>query len=314
MDRRNVQSMDLQRGWNIAERDLRTWRLLEHIADNSRGSDVTTLPEWAQNTTSSEYADALEDVSEFDSHGWFDINNPGAALPTLRISGAGADQVRTIRMRRNDRGIRTKEIDDAMLYWLDAERVAGVSQPVIDRFTETPYGLWYGAPFPGTEVIDSGDWLHELGFIKGVRIEEAGVIRPKLTPKGLAVVNREGSVHDTHESSVAGVIHQTTWNVGPNAQIQQGNQTANINNVTNSEQAETVATLVAILGDLATERDDTPGADSAADDLEAAAAGPDRGAIRRAVVIAQSAAMAAIGTDLGNQAVHLSNHLLWQLV
>lgn len=64
--------MELGNGWGLSEPLLRKLRLLEYFADNSRGSSIPPLPEWAQQPGSKEHEDAISDLQDFDSRGWLD--------------------------------------------------------------------------------------------------------------------------------------------------------------------------------------------------------------------------------------------------
>jgi hypothetical protein len=210
-----------EQGWNLAESTSHQIRLLEHLAETGSGSYYARLPEWAQDSSTDIHGQVTADLDNFEAHGLVTNSKSIGGPPQTRLLAPGKAKVEEIRAARADRAERNKQVRDAVLHWLYDRDLAGVHMPVMSDFTKTPFGLYYGVPFDGSEIGRATAWLESFGYITGIKSAEAGIIRASITPKGTQLAESDRSVNDP-EPSQGGGVHLTINQHGDYAVAQAG--------------------------------------------------------------------------------------------
>lgn len=301
--------MDLGNGWGLNETLLRKLRLLEYFSDNSRGSTIPPLPEWAREPGSKEHADAISDLEDFASRGWlrnFGQDYGGGA--NAQVVGPGYAFVEEIREQRQNRTLRAKAARDALLHWLREVKFDSDQAPELYAVLDTKFGRFFDEPFTQREIDAASAYLYDQGYIIGPTVDESeAILRPSIQARGIEAVDSNLSVSDRHTIPTPSII-TTTTNITGNSNVVQAGSPGGSQHVTlTTEQSAEVDRLIAGLRELVVT---SPDADEAADEVEQAAASNDLGRFQRALLSAQAAAMTAIGTDAGNQVVQLAHTLL----
>ena len=118
----------------------------------------------------------------------------------------------------------------SLLQWLDANRQA---VQVSASFLEDELALYFGEPFSLEEVKDTVQYLIGEGYVEGTPLEEEidfGIVRPRLTSKGVACVKKFGGNVAKYEEAQRPAGHVINVK-GVNTQISTGdhsNQTMNV--------------------------------------------------------------------------------------
>lgn len=300
--------MDLGNGWGLNETLLRKLRLLEYLADHSGRSLIPGLPEWAQQNGTKEHDDAISDLEDFNSRGWlrnFEQDNGGGA--SAELVGPGVAFVEDVRERRSNKQARNQATRDAILHWLHGAYLDGVRSPEDDAFFRTPFGLWYGQPFPAEDVQRATQWLDERGYVKGVHSAMGYVFRPRITTEGITVVESERSVNDPEPRGGGDTTNYISQKGQQNFAQQAGAGARQRAEVTfGVEQRAQVQTLAdALERTIATTSEPVPAeiVDAPAE-LRAGEQTNDTGRIQAAVRAVQLAAAGSFGAAMGNDVYH----------
>ena len=71
------------------------------------------------------------------------------------------------------------------MQWLhDTDPGPNRDDMLVQEIMGTPYALYYGQPFTEQEIERAVNYLGDRGLVDGVRVEEHGLVRMKLTPTG----------------------------------------------------------------------------------------------------------------------------------
>jgi hypothetical protein len=191
--------VDLGNGWGLPEPLQRKLRLLEHLADNSRGSTIANVPDWVGQPGTPEHADVVSDFEEFDARGWLNsFGRSGGGGVHAQLAGAGYAVVEEVRIRRQDRQLRHDAVLDALLAWLYDRHLDDVDSPPTSDFTASRFGQFYSDPFTDAEIVRGTRQLAEDGYITGTGAWGAGIPRPRITSKGIQTARARRSVNDDH--------------------------------------------------------------------------------------------------------------------
>lgn len=299
--------MDLDQGWGLTERQLRKMRLLEYIADGSRGGGVPRLPDWAPEGSEAR-DEAITHLKLFDSYGWLEnFAIGGGNNAHARISGPGMAYLDTVRDRRGNARARREALPDAILAWLYDWEADHSERPQIQVFTASDFGKWFGEPFSFDAVSQATRDLAAEGLIDGPDAAEAGILEPKLTPDGSRFMRTGRSFLEPPPSGGGTYITQH----GPQSIAQAGGAGSTLSaqiTVTNAMHHEAFD-IARQLRQLTSHLPEPDEAEAAAGELEQAATQRDVGLLRRAAVRGQgvllTSMVGAAGADLYLQLHHL---------
>ena len=109
----------------------------------------------------------------------------GSLIPAAMLTGPGAAEADRRAQRRDDPQQRAFACRDALVCWLQRERLQGNKFPVITGFREQPAYWFEGFPFEEKEVEDATRDLRDRELVAGTGSFGGGIARPTLTHKGV---------------------------------------------------------------------------------------------------------------------------------
>ena len=165
------------------------------------------------------------------------------------LSSAGADVVEEARRLRAQRSGRNQALRPALLQWLYDQGIE--SSPVLTKFLDSADNQFYGAPFEESELHAASRWLHDEGYISGSGTLQGGIIRPKLTSKGVRAVEQGEDVNRGPKASGATYFNTHVYGPASNVAVasKDFSQTSNTNN--QAAAAEVLAAVHEVLDVLA---------------------------------------------------------------
>ncbi len=109
----------------------------------------------------------------------------GSLIPAAMLTGPGAAEADRRAQRRDDPQQRAFACRNALVCWLQRERLRGNKFPVITGFREQPANWFEGYPLEAKEVQDATLYLRDKGLVAGTGSSGGGIPRPTLTDKGV---------------------------------------------------------------------------------------------------------------------------------
>jgi hypothetical protein len=167
------------------------------------------------------------------------------------LSSAGADVVEEVRRLRAQRSGRNQALRPALLQWLYDQGIE--SSPVLTKFLDSADNQFYGAPFEESELHAASRWLHDEDYISGSGSLQGGIIRPKLTSKGVRAVEQGEDVNRGPKASGATYFNTHVYGPASNVAVASNDfsQTSNTNNQAATAAAEVLAAVREVLDVLA---------------------------------------------------------------
>ncbi len=129
----------------------------------------------------------------------------------VQLTNAGRREVERVCGLRGERVAINKASRDALVCWLyDSDATTPDDQVPVEAFSGTPYGWWWGQPFPARQVTLALQFLEAKKLVDGVHTEEQGLVLAYLTTDGvdcaesgltvqeyLVARDRAGNVHQS---------------------------------------------------------------------------------------------------------------------
>lgn len=307
-----------ERGWTTRESDLLAIRFMDWIdtyqASGRIPAAITFYPD--DELTPAQSEALKETITDLRSRGLIDGQDmlAGPLMFGAMLTAYGTEMLRARQQRRRSKRARLIAARDALLDWLYENSDERGQAEEFEQFAGTTSGHFEGEPFTVPEIIAAATFLHDTGFVEGVKVwSEWPVIKPALTPKGLSAVEAER--YTAEPDTPMGDTFSMSFSGDNNGQIAQGHsarqqQSVGVDAVTLSG---FVAEISAALSALS-ERDQ--GAGEAYLDLieaEAAADEPNTGVIAAALrglrSLSDKVSTAAVGVGVGALAAYAKSRL-----
>lgn len=124
-----------------------------------------------------------------------------AGINNVFIQQAGLDAAHEFPQLRTNPRRRAQESRDAILSWLYDMHLTTNGAQALSDFLGSDKANYLGEPYTVVELERAGDWLFDQRYMTGQRTWGAEVLRPRITPEGIRLVETGNSVNDILSSA-----------------------------------------------------------------------------------------------------------------